>query len=221
MVTSERMRFSPGVKISSASTETGYSLSTSGFLLTRVCPRPIAKPLPFPGVPRVVALPVTGMVNIAPPRLSMLPLMTLMASTNHALVVPNSTVFTPMRPYKAAVGAPAISRAKRTMTSAATPVASATNSGVNGATAARNSSSPFSTDAMRDSIFTKFSANITLAIADKNNPSVPGRIDTHSSAASAVRVRRGSTTTTFPPRARMASMRPGKSGAVHRLPFDA
>ena len=51
--------------------------------------------------------------------------------------------------------------------------------------------------------------------------SVPGRIGTHSSAWSAVSVRRGSTTTTFPPRAWMASSRPGKSGAVQRLPFDA
>ena len=50
---------------------------------------------------------------------------------------------------------------------------------------------------------------------------MPGRIGTHSSAACAVRLRRGSTTTRRPPRARIASSRPGKSGAVHRLPFDA
>ena len=38
---------------------------------------------------------------------------------------------------------------------------------------------------------------------------------------SAVLVRRGSTTTTLPPRARIAASLPGKSGAVARLPFDS
>ena len=42
-----------------------------------------------------------------------------------------------------------------------------------------------------------------------------------SSASSAVRVRRGSTTTTLPPRSRIARSRPRMSGAVIRLPFDA
>ena len=42
--------------------------------------------------------------------------------------------------------------------------------------------------------------------------SVPGRMATYSSASSAVRVRRGSTTTSVPPRARSASSRPGPVG---------
>jgi hypothetical protein len=41
------------------------------------------------------------------------------------------------------------------------------------------------------------------------------------SALTAVSLRRGSTTTTVPPRAWIASSRPGKSGAVHSDPFDA
>ena len=57
--------------------------------------------------------------------------------------------------------------------------------------------------------------------AANNNPSVPGRMAIHSSAAFAVALQRGSTTTTFPPRSRIAAMRPGKSGAVQRLPFDS
>ena len=65
------------------------------------------------------------------------------------------------------------------------------------------------------------SVTSTFAIAASNNASEPGRIDTHSSDSSAVFDRRGSTTTTLPPRARIASSRPGKSGAVHMLPFDA
>ena len=44
--------------------------------------------------------------------------------------------------------------------------------------------------------------------------SVPGRMARCSSASCAVRVRRGSTTTTRPPRARIARSRPGQSGAV-------
>ena len=40
-------------------------------------------------------------------------------------------------------------------------------------------------------------------------------------ASSAVLVRRGSTTTTEPPRSMTARRRPGQSGAVAKLPFDA
>ena len=201
---SARTWFSPGVVISSANTATGYSPNTSGLFDTRLWPRPMAKPLPFPAAPRVVELPVPGVVNIAPPRESMFPVNTLIASMSHAFVVPNSTVFTPMRPYTAAVGAPQSSRAKRVVVSADTPVTSCTAAGVNAATASRNSSTPFNKDAMRGSILTKFSANITFTIAARNSPSVPGRIEIHSSDSSAVFVRRGSTTTTFPPRARIA-----------------
>ena len=49
---------------------------------------------------------------------------------------------------------------------------------------------------------------------------MPGRMKWCSSASSAVRVRRGSITTTFPPRSRMPRSRPRMSGAVIRLPFD-
>ena len=64
-------------------------------------------------------------------------------------------------------------------------------------------------------------AATSFTTAARNSASVPGRIGNHRSASSAVRLRRGSTTTRVPPRARIASIRPGKSGAVHRLPFDA
>ena len=40
------------------------------------------------------------------------------------------------------------------------------------------------------------------------------------SASSAVSVRRGSITTSLPPRACIAFALPRKSGTVHRLPFD-
>jgi len=54
---------------------------------------------------------------------------------------------------------------------------------------------------------TRSSANSTCATASSSAASVPGRIATHSSACSAVPVRRGSITITFPPRARIASSR--------------
>ena len=50
---------------------------------------------------------------------------------------------------------------------------------------------------------------------------MPGLMAIHWSLFSAVFVRRGSMVTTLPPRARIASMRSGNPGAVHRLPFDA
>lgn len=50
---------------------------------------------------------------------------------------------------------------------------------------------------------------------------MPGRMKTCSSARFAVRVRRGSTTTSLPPRPRSALSRPGKSGAVQSEPFDS
>jgi hypothetical protein len=49
---------------------------------------------------------------------------------------------------------------------------------------------------------------------------VPGRMKWWTSASSAVRLRRGSITTTVPPRPRMARSRPFMSGAVIRLPFE-
>ena len=58
------------------------------------------------------------------------------------------------------------------------------------------------------------------AIAATRNASVPGRMRTCSSATSAVRVRRGSTTTRRPPRVFRARSRAGISGAVHRDPFE-
>ena len=50
---------------------------------------------------------------------------------------------------------------------------------------------------------------------------MPGRMKWCSSATSAVRERRGSTTTTLPPRSWIARRRPRMSGAVSRLPLEA
>ena len=61
---------------------------------------------------------------------------------SHDAVVPNSVVVVPIRPYTAAVGAAASSRASRRMVGASMPVAAATASGVNGTSAARTSSRP-------------------------------------------------------------------------------
>ena len=50
---------------------------------------------------------------------------------------------------------------------------------------------------------------------------MPGRMKWCSSAMAAVSVRRGSITTSWPPRARIAFARPRKSGTVHMLPLLA
>ena len=65
------------------------------------------------------------------------------------------------------------------------------------------------------------SSKSTWTSANSSSASVPGRMKRCSSASRAVRVRRGSTTTTFPPRARIARSRPRMSGAVSRLPLEA
>ncbi len=64
------------------------------------------------------------------------------------------------------------------------------------------------------------SRSSTAQSASRKAASPPGRIGTCSSASRAVFERRGSTTTTRPPRARMARSRPRAFGAVMTLPFE-
>ena len=97
----------------------------------------------------------------------------------------------------------------------------ATASGVNGCASSRDRrrsrrSSPASRPGR-----TSPSANSTWTSANSSCASVPGRIGWCSSAASAVRLRRGSTTTSLPPRARSAFSRPRMSGAVISEPLEA
>ncbi len=63
-----------------------------------MCQRPVWKPLPFPGVPRVFAAPAAARVNIAPPGLSRFPVSTFTTSTSQLASVPNSWVQVPIRP---------------------------------------------------------------------------------------------------------------------------
>ena len=73
-VTSARTWPSPGVSISSASVTTGSSPKTSGRPRTRLCQRPKRTPAPVPGVPDACSrCPPAGVVNIAPPSRSRLP----------------------------------------------------------------------------------------------------------------------------------------------------
>ena len=65
------------------------------------------------------------------------------------------------------------------------------------------------------------SAKSTWTSANSSSASVPGRMKRCSSASLAVRVRRGSTTTILPPRARIARRRPRTSGAVISEPLEA
>ena len=93
-----RTRPSPGVRISSARAATGNSLKCSARPRTRVWRRPNRAPRPRPAAPEVLAPPAAGVVNIAPPGRSRLPVSTLMTSTSQEASVPNSWVHVPMRP---------------------------------------------------------------------------------------------------------------------------
>ncbi len=171
-------------------------------------------------MPRVLAPPAAGRENMAPPGRSRLPVSALTTSTSHDVSVPNRAVVVPIRPYTQALGAAARSRASARTSPASSPVRSAVASGVNGAASASTSSTParYSPAAPAS---TRPSAASTLTSAISRNASAPGRIARCRDATSAVRLRRGSTTTSVPPRASIASMRPGQSGAVARLPLDA
>ena len=136
-------------------------------------------------------------------------------------VVPNTCVVVPMRPYTAALGAAARRRARSRIVAADTPTTPSTASGVNGASAAVTSSRPARCSATPLRRRPDRRLTTTLARAARRWASVPGRIGNHWEATSAVLLRRGSTTTTSPPRSRMRSMRPGQSGAVASEPLDA
>ncbi len=215
MVTSARTCPSPGVSISSASVTAGNSLATSGNPRTRLCQRPVVNPLPDP-------LPLArcaGSGNIEPPGRSRLPVSAFSTSTSQLATVPKSTVVVPIRPYTAARSAAANRWVRARIVAASTPHFPATASGVNGATSSRTPSSPVTCGA-RSPRSTRSAANSSCAIASSRNTSVPGVIGTCWSAAAAVRLRRGSTTTNAPPRARSALSRFGMSGAVQRLPLE-
>jgi hypothetical protein len=74
--------------------------------------------------------PAAALVNMAPPGRSRFPVRALSTSTSHDVIVPNSAVVVPIRPYTQAVGAAASSRANRRTVSASTPVTAAVASGV-------------------------------------------------------------------------------------------
>ena len=126
-----------------------------------------------------------------------------------------------MRPYTAAEGAAAISRARPEIVSAGSPVAPATACGVKGDTNSRTcSTASASTHGPAAPSSTSPSANNTCTIAASSRTSVPGRIRWCSSAAAAVLVRIGSTTINRPPLARSARSRPGMSGTVIIDPLE-
>jgi hypothetical protein len=172
MVMTARTCPSPGVSISSASATAGISESTSGWPDTLLRQRPVANPRPGRGGRG--AEPIGGLANMTPPARSRLPVRMLTTSTSQLVRVPNSTVEVPMRPYTAALGAAAISRASVRMSSAGIPQCAATASGGKSAAAARTCSTPVTWSARRPSS-TRSSSNSTLTTANSSAASVPGR----------------------------------------------
>ena len=95
----------------------------------------------------------------------------------------------------------------------------ATASGVNGSASSAIRSAPFACSASAPGS-ARPSSSSTLAIANSSSASVPGRMKWCSEASRAVRLRRGSMTTTLPPRSRIARIRPRMSGAVSSEPLE-
>src|SRR4029079_12411643 len=95
---------------------------------TRLAHRPGREPGPPPsGRPGRAWAPIP---HIAPPGRSRLPVIVLRTSVAHDATVPATTVCTPIRPYTAAVPAPANSLAIRRVVSAGICVRSTIDSGV-------------------------------------------------------------------------------------------
>ncbi len=92
IVTMPRIWPSPGVSISSPSTATGNSPPNSGSPRTRECHR--AGPPVLHGSTASTA----GVVNIAPPARSRLPVNTFSTSRSQVDTAPNAWVEVPMRP---------------------------------------------------------------------------------------------------------------------------
>ena len=193
MVSSARTCPSPGVVISSASAETGSSPPNPGNPRTRV--RLVPKP-PGESTPRPMRS-TAGVVNIVPPGRSRLPVRMLIACTAHWHTTPWACVDTPIRPWTAADGAAARSRARRRTASADMPDTRSASSGVNPATASRTRSMPctYSAGAARSP------SSSSRTMASSTAASEPGRTKWCSSAIFAVSVRRGSSTTSRPERA--------------------
>ena len=213
----------PGVAISSARHEIGTWPSTSGAPRTRLLPAAelaAVAPGPAGGARRSTTRP--GSANIEPPGRSRLPgedVQRRRPATTRACRTPGCRCRCGRRPPRAARRR-ARGRARR-IVSAGSAQVSATASGVK-ARASRADLVDAVDAAARWPRSTRPSANSTC---DHRQQQERRRCragsGTHSSARSAVPVRRGSITTTLPPRARIASRRAEQVGAASRLPCDA
>ena len=220
IVTSARIWPSPGVSISSARHATGSSPKTSGSPRTRLCQRPSCTPRPVPGLAAACsAAPAAAFgehraaraVEVAGEHVER-----RRRASSRACRTPACRCRCARRPRRAR--RPASSRAIRRMSSAGDPAGRARRaSGVNGADQlARPASSPSTCSASAPGS-TRPSAKSTLHQRERgSSASVPGRMKWCSSASSAVRLRRGSITTTLPPRSRIAAQPAAHVGRGHQ-----
>ena len=142
-VRSARTWPSPEVSISSARQVMGSSPYTSGAFETRLRRRPVATPFPVPGAPMVLAAKAAALGNMAPPGASRWPVSALSTSTSQLLSEPKRCVQVPKRPYTAARSVAARVQASSRIAAASMPQRAETRSGVNGRTASRTCSTPF------------------------------------------------------------------------------
>ena len=221
-VISARTWPSPGVSISSASVATGSSPRDLGQARAPGCASgPVVKPRP-PGSPSGAAG-ARASGNIAPPGRSRLPVSTLSTSTSQLVE----------RAELDRVGADAaVDRGRRRGGQLA-----GQRRGWSSASTPHTVGDRLGGERPRRALATLVDADDVLGeAAEVDEVLGEQRVDDARTAGrrrcragwtgarrrpAAVRVRRGSTTTNRPPRAWIASSRPGKSGAVHRLPLDS
>ena len=119
------------------------------------------------------------------------------------------------------VGGGELARHRAGSRSASIPQIGATASGVNGSASAGRSSRPVARARPVGPGSARPSDRSVWTMANSSSASVPGRMKWCSEASSAVRERRGSMTTTLPPRSMMPRSRPRMSGAVSSDPLEA
>ena len=179
----------------------GSSPYTSGAFETRLRRRPVATPFPMPGDPRIVlAAKAAALGNIAPPGTSRWPVSTLSTSTSQLLSEPKRLRAGPQPPVH---GGPSVAARVRASSRIVLPRC---RSGPRRARArtARRPRAPLrrrsrASEESRDAPAPR--RTDVCARPRRKKTSLPGRMNRCRSARRAVSVRRGSTTTSLPPRA--------------------
>ena len=215
----------PGVSISSASARDGQLAERPRAApRTRLACRGRPRAAAAPGAPVVFAAPAAGVANIAPPGRSRLPVSALRTSTSQ-LAARAEALRRRADPAvdRGAVGGGELAREPPDRRRRRCRSAPATSSGGDSRARARAPRRGRRRGGAASPRSTRSSANEHVRPSPAaGSASVPGPDgDVLVGLLRRCRVRRGSTTTSRPPRARIARRRPRTSGAVIRRPLEA